>query len=190
LAPYSELVSTGLNFYRIQRAKSLGVAHDEIDVETQDELFISPDEQRRIQPRHERLFLPGYEQRVLELVRTARKNGIEPVLITQPMLAGEGIDAETGANLATARISNLNGRVVWKTLELYNDVVRAVGGSENVFVIDLATQLPKDSSLFSDFYHFTNVGAAAVGSIVSAGLCEHLSKKFESHFLGGCKLLP
>ena len=110
----------------------------------------------------------------------------EAVLITQPILAGEGIDSETGANLATVGIGDLNGGVVWKRLELYNDAVRAVGGSENVFVIDLATQLPKDSSLFSDFYHFTNAGSAAIEEIVSVGLCEHLSKEFESHFLGGC----
>ena len=187
LVPYSALASLGVNHYRVRRAKIQGVAYAETDLKDLVELSIPPEEQRRIQDWHRRLFLKAYEERVLELLRTVRENGIEPVLITQPMLAGEGIDPETGVDLSKVRIGNLNGEIVWKTLEMYNDVLRKIGSDEDVLVIDLGSKLPKNSSLFSDFYHFTNEGAEYVAAIVYGDLCEHLAKKFNTHFLGQCQ---
>jgi hypothetical protein len=46
---------------------------------------------------------------------------------TPSSLVGQGTEGITGVDLADIRITErLNGRMVWKVLEQYNDVARAV----------------------------------------------------------------
>jgi hypothetical protein len=61
-------------------------------------------------------------------------------------------------------------------LELYNDATRAEARAAGAGLIDLANELPKSSTYFYDFYHFTNAGAAATADIVSQHLKNLLPK--------------
>jgi hypothetical protein len=56
-----------------------------------------------------------------------------------------------------------------KILELYNDVLRSF--SDQLTVIDLAKEMPKNSVYYYDFIHFTNEGAGKVAAI----LFDHLN---------------
>lgn len=55
---------------------------------------------------------------------------------------------------------------------------RQVGRERHVLVVDLARRLPKDSTFFYDFFHFTNAGADRVGAIVHDGLRPWLLEKY------------
>ena len=64
----------------------------------------------------------------------------------------------------------MNGDLGWEVLELYNDVVRQRGREAGVLVIDLAREMPKNSTYYYDLMHYTNAGAALVADIVAAQL--------------------
>ena len=72
----------------------------------------------------------------------------------------------------------INGTFAWRLLERYNEVTRQVGGERGVLVVDLARELPKDSTYFYDFFHFTNPGADRVAAIVYAALRPWLVVRF------------
>jgi len=75
----------------------------------------------------------------------------------------------------------------WRPLELYNDVVRRVGTARGVLVIDLARELPKSSTYFYDFTHYTIEGSDRVAQIVHDGLCPALARRFESYVRMTCE---
>ncbi|QEC42329.1 SGNH/GDSL hydrolase family protein [Pseudobacter ginsenosidimutans] len=125
-------------------------------------------------------FLPGYRERVRELMDTCLKYQIKPVFITQPLLYGEGIDSVTQVNLATIRHKNVSGKCSWQVLELYNDELRKLGAERNILVIDLAARMPKNSLYFYDESHFTNAGTEKVASIVNESLAPWLANNFPS----------
>ena len=134
----------------------------------------------KLQPR-----LPAYAKRVEGLVQTCRNAGIEPVLITQPLLLGAGRDSLTGTDLAKFRVrENENGELYWKRLEAYNDVTRAVAAKQNVHLIDLAHLLPKDSRFFYDEMHFTEAGAARVADVVATDLRLYLPTRYALQTVG------
>ena len=72
-----------------------------------------------------------------------------------------------------------------RSLELYNDVTREVGRERGVLVIDLARQMPKNSTYYFDLMHYTNAGAAQVAEIIATHLTPFLARKFPAYYRGG-----
>lgn len=181
LADYSALAALAVNIRRHRTAQAKGlvhatVLHDPIPSESREPFS---DEQRQKElNRHRADFLPGYESRLRHLVRMTRDFGIEPVLLTQPVLCGTGRDDATGADLALIPAGEVGGETEWAVLELYNDVTRRVAEEESVLLIDLAYRLPKSSRYFYDWLHYNNAGAEAVAEIVDADLAPWLAQRF------------
>jgi lysophospholipase L1-like esterase len=176
LTRYSEIANTVLNLERARRARGIAYVHEPMNVTTHPRLTMTAAE---IDAAVARLtaHVDRFEPRLMAIIGEAKAAGIEPILITQPSMAGEAIDPTTGTDLGTlVEHDGYNGHVEWRALERYNDVTRRVAGRERVFLIDLARLLPKDSRYFYDLYHFGNAGAEAVGTIVAARLRSHLLK--------------
>jgi lysophospholipase L1-like esterase len=179
VAEHSELASLVQNVYRAAWTRHRGFGHSEVDLTTAPRLALDDEVIARTLQDHRTRYLEGYGERLTTLVRLCRSNHIEPVLITQPALFGEAIDPVTRVDLSTVQVNGRgNGKLEWRLLELYNDVMRRVGASERAIVIDLARDLPKDSTLFYDYLHFTNEGSVAAGDIVFRGLCPSLVQHF------------
>jgi hypothetical protein len=121
------------------------------------------------------------------LIAVSRRNGIEPVLITQPVLYGHVNDDVTAVDLRTVVAGELNGETEWDALEMYNNATRETGQREKVVVIDLAAKLPKSSRYYYDFFHYTNEGARAVGDIVYETLCPFLAQKYPAYVRRTCR---
>jgi lysophospholipase L1-like esterase len=185
LANYSEVLTVALNIYRSIKARNMGVAHNTaIDLkEISKEIMEIPEEKKDlVKQSHTEKFLEGYEGRLKKLVEMARENGIEPVLVTQPVLYGDAIDEVTNVDLAKLKLNDeMNGELGWEILELYNDVTRRVGRSENVLVIDLAKELPKSSAYYYDWAHYTNEGAEKVANIIFEYLRPFLVQKYDGY---------
>jgi lysophospholipase L1-like esterase len=188
LAAYSELASTIINLVRSFEAYQRGLAHRPIDVRQRELLTVDEPALDRYVQRFVNDALAGYERRVNAIVDRTRGAGIEPVLITQPMLLGSGVDDMTGVDLARVRANaaTQSGAMYWRPLELYNDVVRRTGAARGVLVVDLAHQLPKSSRFFYDFTHFTVEGSDRVAAIVAAALCPVLQQRFPSAAAAPC----
>ena len=107
------------------------------------------------------------------------------MLLTQPVLYGEGVDAATGVDLGHRFVAkDMDGATAWQVLELYNDVTREVGREQGVLVIDLARQMPKNSTYYFDLMHYTNAGAAQVADLIAGQLTPFLAQKFPAYYQG------
>ena len=183
LSKHSELVNTVVNLLRVRRAKTRRLTDNNIDLIASKVHYLEiPDSLARAEIGKNELLLPAFSERVGRLVGICKRHGIEPVLITQPSLVGKGTDSLTGADLERIDLhTGYNGKLWWQILEMYNDVTRQVAKKENVMLIDLGRELPKNSLYFYDMLHFTARGAGKVSEIVYAGLKNELSAKYAVH---------
>ncbi|MGA9754013.1 MAG: SGNH/GDSL hydrolase family protein, partial [Desulfobaccales bacterium] len=188
-AVHSELASAALNLYRFYFPKSVMMNNQnkpqEIDFKTLPHLDVSAEANAAIIKEHRDRYLGPYKARLEKLITLCREHTIMPVLVTQPVLYGEVVDEATGVDLGHRFVSkDMNGATAWQVLELYNDVTREVGRERGVLVIDLAREMPKNSTYYYDLMHYTNAGAARVGEIIYTHLRPVLAQKFPAYYQG------
>lgn len=183
VAEHSEFAGVIMNLSRYLEGYRRGLTHREIDLAALPRLEgVDEASAANLLKLHQERYLRPFARRLMEIIRLCRENGIEPVLITQPALFGGGIDPTTGVDLGGIKIwEKTNGKLEWEILELYNDVTRQLGKDQQVPVIDLARELPKDSRYFYDYYHFTNAGSEMVGDIIARDLTPFLAGKFKDY---------
>lgn len=178
LADHSEVAGLTMNLARAIRARRAGFGHSEVDLTTARQLHLDEPEIARVLQEHRDTYLAGYRTRVNEIIALTRRNGITPVLITQPALFGDTVDPTTRVDVSGVQVNGRgNGRLEWRLLELYNDVTRQAGAEASVQVVDLARAMPKDSRYFYDFLHFTNEGAVRVGDIVFSAVASAIKDR-------------
>jgi lysophospholipase L1-like esterase len=187
LADHSELAATLLNLYRwwrTRRIEDLGAMPKPVALRDRPRHAVPPAVAARLW-REQDGRLAAFRDRLERLVALDRGHGMAPVLITQPTLLG-GVDARTGLDTRPMEVElweKLDGALAWRLLERYNDVTRQVGRERGVLTIDLARELPKDSTFFYDFFHFTNQGADRVGAIVHDKLAPWLAARYPDRVL-------
>lgn len=178
LASYSEVANMALNMARSLRAHIRGLPHSQVDLSNFEAITLTNEYMDRVLEEHDERYLPLYRDRLMDIMRISRENGIEPIFITQPALFGKGIDNITKVNLETIKLgANQNGLLMWRLRELYNDVVRELCGQEGILVIDLATDMPKNSTYYYDFGHFTNEGAHKAAEIIFNALYPYVLER-------------
>ncbi len=183
LAQYSYVINYAVNFQKYHKAVKWGLVHANIDFAKLPTLDVDNDRLNALLAEHRRLYLKPYAQRLQKLIGETREHGIEPVLLTQPMIYGNVIDQMSGADLARVDIGGVNGKTSWEILELYNEVVRQVASQNQVLLIDLATAVPKNSRYFYDTFHFTNEGCQLVAEIIFKQLARFLSAKYPQYLM-------
>jgi len=183
---HSEVGALAFNFVRYLQTRTLEYDRGYMDLTALPRVELSEAQTSRILAQYQGEPLESYRQRLTRLVVTARANGIEPVLITQPALYGDAIDPTTGVDLATIEFRGKNGATEWAILELYNDITRQVAQQQNVFLIDLAGTMPKDSQYYRDMIHYTNTGSQRVAGILFPALCAYLAEMFPAFLQTPC----
>lgn len=187
VANHSEVAATLLNLYRwnrTQRFEDLGAMPKPVALRDRPRHPVPPVAAERLWKEQDGR-LEAFRDRLVQLVILDREHGIEPVLITQPSLLG-GIDPRTGIDTRPMEVElweKLDGALAWRLLERYNDVTRQVGRERGVLTVDLGRALPKDSTFFYDFFHFTNEGADRVGAIVYDALAPWLAARYPDRTL-------
>ena len=167
----SEVLSVILNFFRGWKAQKMNNTTNAMwDLRRGEQLILTEEEIDRTL-RKQQKYLVDFRRRIEGLIDTCRSYSILPVFITQPNQFGHGTDSITGVNLETYLLpNNLNGKALWRVLELYNQNVKSICFERDVPVIDLANLLPKSSLYFYDGSHYTNQGARKVASILAEQL--------------------
>ena len=181
----SEVLALGLNVVRGWRAQKFNNTTNAMLVLDSSRRLPLSDEVMQKRLEAQAPYLAGYRQRLEDLADTCLAWQILPVFMTQPNQFGFGKDSLTGADLALYPVdphdSGLNGALMWRILERYNDVVRAIGAEKRVPVIDLAREMPKNSLYFYDMSHFTNAGAAMVAALTARKLVPLLDSEFSAY---------
>ena len=168
LSNNSEVFNLIYNISKAVKARNQKIFVDQkVILKKSDTLVLSSGDSTRVLDPQRKL-IPAYQQRIQSLIDVCLQHKITPVFITQPLLYGEGIDPKTGIDLATHRVSEvMNGGLLWKKLELYNEATRKTCLANKVGLIDLAYLLPKNSAYFFDEMHYSNEGSIQVGKIIS-----------------------
>jgi lysophospholipase L1-like esterase len=183
MANHSEVFSMGLNLYRYVKARAIAVTHRELDFRVFRNRYLT-DEQNDIEGQatqpHMIELLKGFKSRIKALIMISKDHNIEPVLITQPSLYGDFTDDETGINFSFTKNA-------WNELELYNDVTRRVGKEENILVIDLAAEMPKNTKYYYDWFHYTNEGSEKVSEIIYNNLYPYVTHRFTEYLIDEVK---
>jgi len=179
-ADHSEVGAVAENFVRMARTYRAQLGDGELHLDDTPHRVIDDATVARVVAEH-RTYLGAYARRIDDLLELCLRNGIEPVLLTQPSLSGDAIDPTTGIALGDAVIeSTSNGHVNWIVQEMYNDVTRQRSAAGGVQLIDLAREIPKDSRYFSDWIHYTNEGAVLIGDVVFRHLAPKLAQRASS----------
>ncbi|MHB9073736.1 MAG: SGNH/GDSL hydrolase family protein [Desulfobaccales bacterium] len=194
-AVHSELATAALNLYRFYFPKSVMINNQNDPQETDFKKLlpftVSPEAQAAIIKDHQDHYVGPYRQRLEKLIAICREHNIIPVLLTQPVLYGNNVDSTTGVDLGHKFVAkDMDGATGWQVLELYNDVTRQVGRDQDVLVIDLARDMPKDSRYYFDLMHYTNVGADKLADLIAAQLTPFLTRKFPQYYKGSTGLAP
>jgi lysophospholipase L1-like esterase len=170
----SEIASTIYNIKRAKDAKKLGLPHNTLlNLTTEphipfDSAFYKSEMNRNIR------LVENYKKRIQKLIDICKQNKITPIILSQPVLYGKGIDPTTKVNLETIKIyENMNGKLHWDLVKLYNNASQRVCNENDVHFIDLAAELPKDSKYYYDFVHYDNEGCNKVSEIISKNLIEN-----------------
>jgi lysophospholipase L1-like esterase len=194
-AVHSELATAALNLYRYYFPKSVMINNQndpqEIDFKKLPHFQVSDAARAAMIKDHQDHYLRPYKARLEKLMAICREHNIVPVLVTQPVLYGEGVDAASGVDLGHRFVArDMDGVTAWQVLELYNGVTREVGREQDVLVIDLAREMPKNPAYYYDLMHYTNAGAARMADIVSAQLTPFLAQKFPAYYQGRARPTP
>lgn len=188
LGENSMVVALGIAAYKQWRAKQYDLTGHDRDFTT---LTIGETVEADLQTeitRHRDNAFFGYESRLTQLAAMSRDAGIVPIFVTQPAVYGPFTDPRTGVDLGRIRngVDGFDGRASWQLLELYNDVMRQVAGAEAVPLIDLAREMPKDTTFFLDQVHFTAEGSDRVAEILYPEVCRTLRAAFPQSLIRPC----
>lgn len=122
--------------------------------------------------------LPQFRANVVQLVQLARRDGIQVLFLTQPLLWRD--TPEWGRRVG--RVGFLRGQelqlsaaALWRMLELFNRELQEVCRELGVACHDLAAEVPPSQEIFYDFCHFTDAGAALVSERVSQAVLERVA---------------
>lgn len=151
---------------RSLKAYQIDAGHGTLDLKKETHVSIEETARKEIIAR-QYSYLVDYEKRLTTLMKATKEYQIKPVLITQPLLFGEGIDPSTTVDLGTIKTRFENGKTYWQVLEMYNAITRKVAKKESVPLIDLAELLSKNSEYYYDGMHFTNEGAAEISQLLA-----------------------
>jgi hypothetical protein len=182
----SEVLSLLLTIYRHYQYQSHGMGHEEVELKKLPRKEPGDDSIEEVLARHEKQYLPGYRRRVKKLVELSRSNNIYPILITQPVLYGEGTDPSTGVDLARIQVAGKSARLRWSVLQSYNEVTREVARSQGAGFVDLAQSMPRDSRYYYDLVHYTIQGAETVVDQSLPSICNILSERFPDKNISNC----
>ncbi len=175
------------NFLLYEKAIKAGLVHAQLDLKTMKTAHVSKERLAALLKEHS-AGAKAYAKRLEGLISLSRAHGIEPILITQPLLCGKGRDPSTGANLELLEAGPEFGNCAaeWDVLQLYNDQTRELGARLHVTVVDLADQMPKDSRYYYDTAHYTAEGAKKVADIVYRDICRPLAAISPATYTGTC----
>jgi len=175
---HTELGRTAFNFYHVQVAYKKGLIHRQVDIQDLIDNPI-PDSIIALRLKEQDPFIAAYRNRIDSIIRLCQSNGIEPILVTQPSLFGDYIDSAMRISMGTKWIRNegtrSNSGLEDRKLERYNDVLRSYAA--HLTVVDLAREMPKNSTYFYDFIHYTNAGAKKIAEILSRDLAPVILNK-------------
>lgn len=113
--------------------------------------------------------LQEFERNLEFIAKTCSNRHVNLILLTQPSVWSDSISSELEALLwmgeGTAGKYHAPDNLAYG-MNQFNEVIRNVAERHSVMLIDLAVELPKDTTVFYDDCHFNLHGARSVADII------------------------
>jgi hypothetical protein len=120
------------------------------------------------------LIRANFRRNVTLYVRTARLLGATPVLMTQASrFYDDSPDWRAHIKSTIEKKTKLPFETYRELHHSLNGIIREVGGTENVLVIDLEKRIPSRSEFIHDAVHFNNNGSRLAAQIISQEFVAH-----------------
>lgn len=120
--------------------------------------------------------LKNFEVNIKLIFNLLKEKNIKFTLLTQPSLYHEGLTEAESQYLyggafrfmppASDSLKFYSANACYRGLKEFNDISRSVANELNIFLIDLAVLLSKDSTTFYDHCHFNESGSAKVADLL------------------------
>ena len=162
LSKKSEFITLLSNLYETYRAKKVNLYHGAKKATPKTKANKSnPEQQQKLieKLKFHQEFQKGYAEGVLKLITVCKENGIDPVIITQPLLDHSMTNS-------------------WKIMDMYNQTALTVAKESNTLGIDLGNLLDKKDKFYYDSMHYNNIGAKKVSEILFNELNKYLVKVY------------
>jgi len=123
--------------------------------------------------------LKEYAHNIDSIIDAARQHDVHVMLLTQPSLYKEGLEKELADLLWFGGVDNFMAApgseyysvtAMQRGLDAYNNVLLSACDRPGVSCVDLAAQLPKDTTVFYDDVHLNESGARKVADIMGSDL--------------------
>jgi lysophospholipase L1-like esterase len=141
----SQILTTIRTIRMSMQASKQGVSHTDLDLNDLEKIEVAEYQIDSIISSHKKL-VDLYGNRLENIINDCKNNQIQLILMTQPMLWGNGIDPRTGLELSNLKINDyLNSKIQWQLMEIYNVKAKMIAEKFEIPVIDLANKLEKNS---------------------------------------------
>jgi len=126
--------------------------------------------------------LNEYSRNINSIIELCRNNSVRPIFMTQPVLWKPGLSGGFEKLLYSGGIGNFmkeSGKEYYSVealatgIEMYNKTLLDVCQIQNVECIDLASLLPKDTTIFYDDFHFNESGSEKVSEVIVRYMLQH-----------------
>ena len=125
-----------------------------------------------------------FKAALVQLTTYLKKNGINPVLCTYPVLLSSDTEDHYRLIFDGARLYFVEYSVkgLSDLASEINRTIRAVSDDQGLGFVDLDAAVPKDNDHFADLVHYTDKGAHAIAGL----LAEYFSKSGPEDLTGAC----
>ncbi len=123
--------------------------------------------------------LEDFIRNLEEMIWIARGHGIRIILMTEPSVYTPSLQPEIENKLWMSLIQrvpppvNLPTPFLFKEMNRFNDAVRDLAKKEEVELIDLEKNIPKNADYFYDDVHLTELGAEKAAQAIGDSLIRH-----------------
>jgi lysophospholipase L1-like esterase len=165
---------------RVAKHALLGSSENVLVQDEAGDIYIGARRRRHEAPKEDRLFdlsrgLAAYARNLERIIDAAQSRQARVVFMTQPSIWRSDLPAELDAQLfmggpiggdfydtAQKREAYYSVEVLADAMQQYNDELLRVCDARAVLCLDLASQIPKDTSSLYDDVHFNEAGATKV----------------------------
>jgi lysophospholipase L1-like esterase len=127
--------------------------------------------------------LDDYALNINKIIDIANKKNTRVVFLTQPAMWKDSLSKEIqnlfwfgGVGSYQAEMGNdyYSVEVLQKGMNIYNEILMKVCKKRNIECLDLASVLPKDTTIFYDDCHFNENGARIVAEFITEGIANKI----------------
>jgi lysophospholipase L1-like esterase len=124
--------------------------------------------------------LREYEKNLTDCLEAAREKEVRLIWVSQPVLWEEGLAEEYENLLWTGGVRSISGQdleyystgALSRAISMYNRKLEDLAISADIPFLDLASLLPKDTTVFYDDCHFNEEGSKKVAALIGDFLIE------------------